>query len=172
MTTTTLEAEYDLDGIDVLIRVYDQDSGACLESGTLPVLWIADEMPTTPADLFSQTRPTGVVLGDVATDKLYAALAALAAGFSLGPPVLVSGEDTAAAENPGENSCKGPELTVRELEVLKLLSFGMANKEIAWELSISDNTVKFHVSSIFAKLRVDNRVSAIRAAIEVGLLDL
>ena len=51
-------------------------------------------------------------------------------------------------------------------------ALGMANREIAWELSISENTVKFHLTSIYAKLHVNNRVSAIRAAIDRGILDI
>lgn len=54
-------------------------------------------------------------------------------------------------------------LSVREREVLELLALGMSNKEIATRLTISSNTVKFHLRTIYAKLGVRNRVHAMQA---------
>ncbi len=62
-------------------------------------------------------------------------------------------------------------LTERELEVLKLLARGTSNQEIARELVIALDTVKRHVSHIFSKLGVSNRIQAFRQARELGLLD-
>ncbi len=62
-------------------------------------------------------------------------------------------------------------LSERELEVLQLLAHGASNQEIAQELVIALHTVKRHVSHIFAKLSVTNRVQAVRQARELGLLD-
>ena len=53
------------------------------------------------------------------------------------------------------------ELSVKELEIIKLLEKGLSNKSISIECSISENTVKFHLKSIFKKLDVHNRVEAI-----------
>jgi LuxR family transcriptional regulator, maltose regulon positive regulatory protein len=50
------------------------------------------------------------------------------------------------------------------------LSDGMPNKQIARVLAMSENTVKFHLKQIFAKLKVDNRLSAVTAAQKLGLL--
>ena len=71
----------------------------------------------------------------------------------------------------------GPEplqepLTLRELDVLNLLVEGLANKAIAARLDISDQTVKFHVASICAKLGAANRTDAVRRAIRRGLVSL
>ena len=63
-------------------------------------------------------------------------------------------------------------LTPRELEVLDLLAQGLSNKAIAVRLSISDQTVKFHVSSICGKLGAANRTDAVRRAARGGLLIL
>lgn len=63
-------------------------------------------------------------------------------------------------------------LTPREIEVLELLAEGLANKAIAARLSISDQTVKFHVASICAKLGAANRTEAVRTAIRRGLVPL
>ena len=62
-------------------------------------------------------------------------------------------------------------LTDREVEVLKLLSKGMLNKEIATELYISEKTVKNHVSSIFRKLEVSDRTQAAVFAIKNKLVE-
>lgn len=58
----------------------------------------------------------------------------------------------------------------KALEVLTLLAAGMPNKQMARALGVSENTVKFHLKQIFAKLKVDNRVSAVAAAQKLGLL--
>jgi LuxR family maltose regulon positive regulatory protein len=62
-------------------------------------------------------------------------------------------------------------LSERELEVLQLLAQGVSNHEIAQQLVIAYDTVKRHVSHIFAKLGVTNRVQAIKQARDFGLLD-
>ena len=62
-------------------------------------------------------------------------------------------------------------LTKRELEVLKLLSEGLYNKEIAYRLSISEKTVKNHVSNIFKKIGVSDRTQAAIYAIRNNLLE-
>ena len=61
-------------------------------------------------------------------------------------------------------------LTPREVQVLELLAEGLANKAIADRLRISDQTVKFHVAAILAKLGVANRTEAVRAAARRGLI--
>jgi len=67
----------------------------------------------------------------------------------------------------------GPEhLTSRELDVLQLIADGLPNKSIATRLGISDQTVKFHVSSIYGKLGAANRTDAVRLAVRRGLLAL
>nr|BFE79045.1 hypothetical protein GCM10020093_016460 [Planobispora longispora] len=58
----------------------------------------------------------------------------------------------------------------RELEVLKLIARGAANREVARALLISETTVKTHLKHVFAKLGVDNRAAAVVAAMERGLI--
>ncbi|MBW8841876.1 MAG: response regulator transcription factor [Sphingomonadales bacterium] len=62
-------------------------------------------------------------------------------------------------------------LTRRECEILKLLASGQSNKELARELGVSPNTVKTHLSSLFAKLDVDRRVKAIEKARFLSLIE-
>lgn len=62
------------------------------------------------------------------------------------------------------------ELTPREVEVLRLMAEGFGNKQIAARLGISDHTVKFHISSILAKLSVSSRTEAVTQGIRMGLI--
>lgn len=63
-------------------------------------------------------------------------------------------------------------LTPRETQVLALLADGLSNKAIAARLGVSDETVKFHVASIFGKLSASNRTDAVSRAIRRGLVPL
>jgi two-component system, NarL family, nitrate/nitrite response regulator NarL len=73
----------------------------------------------------------------------------------------------------GQTHGSDPEsLTPREQEVLELLAEGLSNQSIAARLSISGHTVKFHVSSICAKLGADNRTDAVSRAVRQGLITL
>jgi DNA-binding NarL/FixJ family response regulator len=64
------------------------------------------------------------------------------------------------------------QLTAREQQVLELLAEGLPNKAIATRLTISDQTVKFHVAAISSKLGARNRTDAVRLAIRRGLITL
>jgi DNA-binding NarL/FixJ family response regulator len=66
----------------------------------------------------------------------------------------------------------GESLTMREVDVLRLLAEGLPNKAIAGRLGISDQTVKFHVASIGGKLGARNRTDAVRLAIKRGLIEI
>ena len=61
-------------------------------------------------------------------------------------------------------------LTPREIEVLRMIAEGLGNKEIASKLRISDHTVKFHISSIFAKLGASSRTEAVTIGIRGGMI--
>jgi DNA-binding NarL/FixJ family response regulator len=63
-------------------------------------------------------------------------------------------------------------LTAREFEVLRLLSEGLANREIASRLAISEHTAKFHISSILGKLNVATRTEAVSQGIRRGLIPI
>lgn len=71
--------------------------------------------------------------------------------------------------SPGDGT---DELTDREVELLSCVAQGMSNREIAGELSISENTVKFHMKNIIQKLRVANRTEAVTVGIKKGILEL
>jgi DNA-binding NarL/FixJ family response regulator len=66
----------------------------------------------------------------------------------------------------------GARLTGRELEVLRLVTLGRRNKEIATELGISENTAKYHLRNILEKLHAESRAEAAARAVREGLVDL
>jgi NarL family two-component system response regulator YdfI len=113
-------------------------------------------------------------------EEVGAAIRALAAGLLAGSPQLMRDLFSGAGRGAGRvagvsqdlQELSRQELSPREAEVLQLLSLGLVNKEIAARLEISEHTVKYHVSSIFAKLEATNRVEAIREGIRRGLLEL
>jgi two-component system NarL family response regulator len=63
-------------------------------------------------------------------------------------------------------------LTAREVEILKLLASGQANKQIAYRLRISEKTVRNHVSNMYAKLQIYDRSQAVLYAVRKGLIEL
>jgi len=109
-------------------------------------------------------RAWGILPTDSSAEELTAAIHALSQGLIVGAPALLFESESEPLEH-------GP-LTERETEVLGLLSKGLANKQIALALGISEHTVKFHVSSIYTKLNVTNRTEAVRAGLRGGLIAL
>ena len=101
---------------------------------------------------------------------------AAARGSDVDSDAIVVSSDTALNESrlPDDRDDRDivEPLTPREIEVLELLAEGLPNKAIADRLKISDQTVKFHVSSISAKLGAVNRTDAVRRAVRRGLITL
>ena len=82
-----------------------------------------------------------------------------------------NGRDNGGGDaEPASNFQPGRALSHREAQVLRLLADGMNNADIGRELFISRETVKKHVSSIFAKLQADNRVQAAVYAVRRGIV--
>ena len=102
---------------------------------------------------------------DASAEELCAAVHALSQGLITGARPLMSATDEDNTSAPGP-------LTDREAEVLTLLSKGLANKQIAVKLGISEHTVKFHVSSIYTKLNATNRTQAVREGLRNGWIVL
>lgn len=133
-------------------------------SGTqAAVLFLSDDRLNI-REMRRLSRVWGILPTDVSAEELTAAVHALSQG-------LIVGTATLLFESESEPLAHGP-LTDRELEVLGLLSKGLANKQIAVALGISEHTVKFHVSSIYTKLNVTNRTEAVRAGLRGGWIAL
>jgi two-component system, NarL family, response regulator LiaR len=75
------------------------------------------------------------------------------------------------AADPGRDAAKELALTERELSILKHLSAGLSNKQIARELWLAEQTVKFHLTSIYRKLNVTSRAEAIHRVYEQHLIE-
>jgi DNA-binding NarL/FixJ family response regulator len=120
----------------------------------------------------------GAVLPSTATgEEIMAALAAAGAGLVvIHRDALGVFEEIAAANEVDHESAafdRQPlieSLTPREREVLGMMADGLGNKEIAWQLRISEHTVKFHVSSILAKLGASSRTEAVMQGLRQGLI--
>jgi DNA-binding CsgD family transcriptional regulator len=115
----------------------------------------------------------GLLGRDAAPETLAAAVRALHAGLVVNAPRLQAPPRGSWSSPTGaRDGREAPQLTPRETEVLRLLARGAGNKQIAWELGVSEHTVKFHTSAIYAKLGVANRTEAARRGVELGLLSL
>jgi DNA-binding NarL/FixJ family response regulator len=101
----------------------------------------------------------------------FASLAAAHASAIHSDAILVAPDSIHSAVDSDEEGFDEP-LTPREVQVLELLAEGLPNKAIAERLQISDQTVKFHVSSISGKLGAKNRTDAVRRAVRRGLITL
>lgn len=102
----------------------------------------------------------------------YATLAAARAADLDVDAILVEPHGGPIVGPPDDEPTQAEALTAREVQVLELLAEGLPNKAIADRLHISDQTVKFHVSSISGKLGAANRTDAVRRAVRRGLITL
>lgn len=105
----------------------------------------------------------GYVLKDAEPDQLFAAIRTVFAGKKFIPPT-VGAKLAERMENP--------QLSARELEVIRLIVEGNSNPQIATLLHISESTVKFHINNILCKLGVSDRTKAVISALKRGIVSL
>jgi DNA-binding NarL/FixJ family response regulator len=110
----------------------------------------------------------GYLLKGAPRDELFSAIRVVHAGGSLLQPVMAS-RLLRQGSGDGAQPPATPDLTAREMDVMRLLMRGLQNKEIAVELVVTERTVKFHVSSILRKLGAGNRTEAVAFATKLGL---
>lgn len=115
---------------------------------------------------------SGFLLKDAPPDDLIAAIRVVAAGDALIAPSVTKRLIAEFAGRPEERgrSKDLDVLTERELEVFEQMARGLSNSEIAELLFVSETTVKTHVSHIFTKLHLRDRVQAVVVAYETGLI--
>jgi len=114
---------------------------------------------------------SGFLLKDVQPEQLVDAIRVVAAGNSLFGPAATQRLLDRFAPPPSDTAAtRLDQLTDREREILKLIARGRSNAELAQELYLSEATVKTHVSAILRKLAVRDRVQAVIAAYEAGLV--
>ena len=113
---------------------------------------------------------SGFVLKDEPPEQLIAAIRTVAAGEALLSPTVTKRVIERFTRLPRPTPPRGfEELTAREQDVFRLIANGLSNTEIAQELFISDTTVKTHITHIFQKLDIRDRVQAVVLAYQSGL---
>jgi NarL family two-component system response regulator YdfI len=153
---------------DLIVIDWDQDQALELidfaaEAPPILVLTSDPQPPWMTEALRSGIR--GILPRDASTAEVAAAIAAAAAGLVVLHPQSMDGSVTRPIPSrPAEP------LSPREIEVLRLMAEGLSNKTIAWRLSISEHTVKFHVNSIFSKLGAGTRTEAVMVGVRQGLV--
>lgn len=134
-----------------------------VQAEPVPLQWL-DDLPA---------RSWGFLSLEASAEELLATISALHEGLLAGAPELMKPrlfqlpDSDRLADEPLVEA-----LTERENEVLQLLAQGLANKQIALTLGISEHTAKFHISSIYTKLGATNRTEAVRLGVVRGLIVL
>ena len=146
----------------------EEAARAVAEEGTQAILLLSEDDRSVPLLRELAPRGWGVVSPDAPPEELLVAIGAVSQGLVVLPRTLTGrllrGQEV--VEEPAEP------LTAREREVLGLLGRGLSNKMIARDLQISEHTVKFHVSSIYAKLGAASRTEAVSLGARLGLISL
>jgi len=156
----------ELPEVDVLVLT-SPDYLSDLEEDAPAVLFLTDDQ--NDAVQLMDLPVWGVLSLDASPEELSAAIRALGEGLWTGSPALLQ----SILERPPVFALEEGDpivdpLTPREREVLQLAAEGLANKQIALSLEISEHTVKFHLSSLYTKLGVTSRTEAIRAGARRG----
>ncbi|MGF7185044.1 DNA-binding NarL/FixJ family response regulator [Desulfitispora alkaliphila] len=114
---------------------------------------------------------SGYLLKNLEPDNLVSSLLEVVKGEAPISPSMATKimNEFAQVTNPKPEPNAINDLTKREKEVLEMLIDGLTNKEIAKELSISENTVRNHIRNIFDKLHIENRVQAATYALQQGI---
>ena len=114
---------------------------------------------------------SGYILKDSQADAIVSSILAVAAGERVMSGAVASRvlEMLTGTTTPKEFY---DGLTAREIEILKMLASGMANKQIAYKLKISEKTVRNHVSNMYEKLQIYDRSQAVLYAVRKGLIEL
>ncbi len=113
---------------------------------------------------------TGYLLKDCTPEDLSRAIRTVHAGDTIIAPEIA--RKMLLAFEEAEEEPSAPRLTERELEIITALAHGRANKQIAHDLSISEKTVRNHISNIYKKLHVYDKLGAVLYAIREGLVDV
>ena len=132
------------------------------------LLFLGDSRAAVAALRALAPRTWGLLPLDASNAALRAAILALGQGLTVLPPPLAA---PLLGSDAGAEALVEP-LTSRELEVLEQVSYGLANKEIARALQISEHTVKFHLSAIFGTLGASSRTEAVSRGARLGLIVL
>jgi DNA-binding NarL/FixJ family response regulator len=156
-------------GIDACTAIKDT-----VPSAKIIMLTISDE----EADLYEAIKAgaSGYLLKEISIEEVATAIRQVHDGQSLISPSMATKLLTEFAsmikKTDTRQQVPTPRLTDREMEVLKLVAKGLANRDIARQLFISENTVKNHVRNILEKLQLHSRMEAVVYAVREKLLEI
>ena len=157
---------------DVILAAVPFEDLPVAADGFLPpmVLLANDDHPGWTREVL-RAGVRAVLPRDASQGEILAAIAAAANGLAvLDPRDLETMLATPAAAPWAGAPAEQPALTPREIEVLRMMAEGEANKTIAWKLGISEHTAKFHAASILSKLNAASRAEAVAIGIRKGLI--
>jgi DNA-binding NarL/FixJ family response regulator len=164
VSTKSSSAPLQAASIDVaIIQAPQVVRSANFPEAHVPTLYLLSDERSQSKELTGQNA---VLPRNASAPQIRAAAMAVAAGLR-----IARTNNSATVENEAELAFVEP-LTDRELRVLNLLADGLSNPKIARVLSISRNTVKFHVSSIISKLGATSRTEAVTIGVKRGLIIL
>lgn len=136
----------------------EEDPAVILHAlGNTPVVVLAQH----PSMDLIRSGARGVLPVDATPEQIGLALRAVAADLVVAAPEAI---------HRNQPTPVGAALTARETEVLRMIAAGLANKEIAYRLGISEHTVKFHVSALLGKFGAASRAEAIAIGVRRGIV--
>lgn len=150
------------DGVQAIQRIREYDAGAKV---VVLTAYDTDERILQAVQAGAQ----GYLLKGAPREEIFRAVRVVDRGGSLLEPV-VAGKLLNRVGDILRGESFEEELSPRELDVLTLMARGLRNKEIAYELHITERTVKFHANAIYRKLDVGGRTEAVSKAIQRGLV--
>jgi two-component system, NarL family, response regulator YdfI len=132
-----------------------------------PIVLLPGESPPAWTRDMLRLGVRALLSSNASATEVLAAVEAAASGLAVLDPSTLDSLLPAASTLVSADT---PVLTPRELEVLRMMAEGAANKTIAWKLTISEHTAKFHVASILGKLNAASRAEAVAIGIRKGLI--
>ncbi|ADJ47266.1 two-component system response regulator [Amycolatopsis mediterranei S699] len=147
-----------IDGVEAIRRL-------AIAAPGVPVVMLTSYAGRADAVRALGAGARGYVLKAGPPEELFRAVRSAAAGGLGLAPEIVDGL-------VGQVVSPDPDLTTREIEVIRLLASGRSNRAIAEALFLSEATVKTHLVRIYRKLGADNRAAAVSEAVRRGLLEL
>jgi len=163
--------ELTAEAVDVLVMVAPAVVGA-LENAQ-SVLYLTDDSSDIQELLNLDFLTWGALPVNASEEEINIAIHALAEGLWIGAPTLMRKLFLRKPiQSLDETEASSQALTSREIEVLQLAAQGLANKQIAAQLGISEHTIKVHLSSLYAKLGISSRTEAVRSGVRRGLVVL
>jgi len=156
---------------DVILADFDRESPVIAHNG-LPVVALKDNPTAAWAAQALRSGVKSILPREAGSEEIVAAIHAAYTGLVLLDPAVAQ----QIVERIGSPASQIPpsyeSLTPRENEVLAMLAEGLANREIADRLGVSDHTIKFHISSILDKLGASTRTEAMTLGLRMGLIVL